>query len=174
MFRRQRTYNRRIARSNHVHVWTSSFSSVETPLLYTSCQLTLPLRQRCHLSPSFSLSVRNSDCKLIMTKFNFQPLTTRGFPADAIFLYRNSNGQINCVELLSLVDFHISLFFTRSSKLFYATIFSCRFQDHINTTNKICEVGNNFGDQVNISTVQRFTSSSRIWSTDQSVILCIG
>lgn len=171
MFRRQRTYNRRIARSNHVHVWTSSFSSVETPLLYTSCQLTLPLRQRCHLSPSFSLSVRNSDCKLIMTKFNFQPLTTRGFPADAIFLYRNSNGQINC---LSLVDFHISLFFTRSSKLFYATIFSCRFQDHINTTNKICEVGNNFGDQVNISTVQRFTSSSRIWSTDQSVILCIG
>lgn len=88
-------HNRKIARSNHVHVWTSSFSSVETPLLYTSCQLTFPLRQRCHLSPSFSLSVRNRDCKLIMTKFNFQPFTTTGFPADAIFLYRNSNGHIN-------------------------------------------------------------------------------
>lgn len=104
MFRGQRTHNRRIARSNHVHACASSFCSAETPLLCTSCQLTLPLRQRCHLSPSFSLSVRNRDCKLIMIKFNFRPLTTRGFLADAIFLYRNSNGHINCVELLSLVD----------------------------------------------------------------------
>lgn len=153
-------------------MWTSSFSSVETPLLYTSCQLTLPLRQRCHLSPSFSLSVRNRDCKLIMTKFNFQPFTTTGFPADAIFLYRNSNGHINS-WVSSTFIYHC--FFTRSSKLFYANIFSCRFQDHINTANKICEAGNNFGDQVNFfSTVQRFTTSSRIWSTDQSVILCIG